>query len=32
MIPAQFDYISGKSLDEAVNLLAKHKDEAKLLA
>jgi carbon-monoxide dehydrogenase medium subunit len=32
MIPAQFDYISAKSLDEAVTLLAKHKDDAKLLA
>jgi carbon-monoxide dehydrogenase medium subunit len=32
MIPAQFDYISAKSLDEAVSLLAKHKDDAKLLA
>ncbi len=32
MIPAQFDYISAKSLDEAVGLLAKHQDDAKLLA
>src|ERR1700724_391888 len=32
MIPAQFDYISAKSLDEAVDLLAKYKDDAKLLA
>jgi carbon-monoxide dehydrogenase medium subunit len=32
MIPAQFDYISAKSIDEAVTLLAKHKDDAKLLA
>src|SRR5438876_10733845 len=32
MIPAQFDYISAKSVDEAVTLLAKHKDDAKLLA
>jgi carbon-monoxide dehydrogenase medium subunit len=32
MIPAQFDYIAAKSLDEALSLLAKHKDDAKLLA
>jgi carbon-monoxide dehydrogenase medium subunit len=32
MIPAQFDYIAAKSLDEAISLLAKHKDDAKLLA
>ncbi|HSM85589.1 MAG TPA: xanthine dehydrogenase family protein subunit M [Candidatus Limnocylindrales bacterium] len=32
MIPANFDYITAKSLDEAVSLLAKHKDDAKLLA
>ena len=32
MIPASFDYIAAKSLDEAVTLLAKHKDDAKLLA
>jgi carbon-monoxide dehydrogenase medium subunit len=32
MIPTQFDYISAKSVDEAVTLLAKHKDDAKLLA
>lgn len=32
MIPANFDYIAAKSLDEAVSLLAKHKDDAKLLA
>lgn len=32
MIPANFDYVVAKSLDEAVSLLAKHKDEAKLLA
>ena len=32
MIPANFDYVAAKSLDEAVSLLAKHKDDAKLLA
>ena len=32
MIPASFDYIAAKSLDEAISLLAKHKDDAKLLA
>src|SRR5258708_7899361 len=32
MIPAQFDYIAAKSLDEAMTLLAKHKDDAKILA
>jgi len=32
MFPANFDYIAAKSLDEAVSLLAKHKDDAKLLA
>ena len=32
MIPANFDYVAAKSLDEAVSLLARHKDEAKLLA
>jgi carbon-monoxide dehydrogenase medium subunit len=32
MIPADFDYIAAKSLDEALSLLAKHKDDAKLLA
>jgi carbon-monoxide dehydrogenase medium subunit len=32
MIPANFDYIAAKSLDEALSLLAKHKDNAKLLA
>ncbi len=32
MIPADFDYVVAKSLDEAVSLLAKHKDDAKLLA
>jgi carbon-monoxide dehydrogenase medium subunit len=32
MIPAQFDYIAAKSLDEALQLLAQHKDDAKILA
>ena len=32
MFPANFDYVAAKSLDEAVSLLAKHKDDAKLLA
>jgi aerobic carbon-monoxide dehydrogenase medium subunit len=32
MIPAQFDYVAAKSLDEALSLLGKHKDAAKLLA
>src|SRR6266478_5102787 len=32
MIPAQFDYLAPKTLDEAVGLLAQHPDEAKLLA
>ncbi len=32
MIPANFDYVTVKSLDEALSLLAKHKDEAKILA
>src|SRR6266851_7218153 len=32
MIPAEFDYIAAKSLDEAISLLARHKDDAKLLA
>lgn len=32
MIPTQFEYVSAKSLDDAVGLLAQHKDEAKLLA
>src|SRR6516162_7783765 len=32
MIPANFDYIAAKSLDEALTLLAKHKDDAKILA
>ena len=32
MIPASFDYIAAKSLDEAISLLATHKDDAKILA
>lgn len=32
MIPAQFDYLTPKTLDEAVGLLAQHSDEAKILA
>src|SRR6516162_8607894 len=32
MIPANFDYLAAKSLDEALSLLAKHKEDAKLLA
>src|SRR6266404_8895780 len=32
MIPTQFDYLTPKTLDEAVGLLAQHPDEAKLLA
>lgn len=32
MIAAQFDYVAARSLDEAVKLLAQHKDQAKLLA
>jgi carbon-monoxide dehydrogenase medium subunit len=32
MIPAQFEYVAAKSLDDALSLLAKHKDDAKLLA
>jgi carbon-monoxide dehydrogenase medium subunit len=32
MIPTSFDYIPAKSLDEAISLLGKHKDDAKLLA
>jgi carbon-monoxide dehydrogenase medium subunit len=32
MIPATFDYVRAQSLDEAVALLAKHGDNAKLLA
>ena len=32
MIPAQFEYHSPKNLDEALRLLARHGDEAKVLA
>jgi len=32
MIPASFDYIAAKTLDEAISLLARHKDDAKILA
>jgi carbon-monoxide dehydrogenase medium subunit len=32
MIPAQFDYLTPKTIDEAVGLLAQHVDEAKVLA
>lgn len=32
MIPTSFDYIAAKSLDDALSLLARHKDDAKLLA
>jgi carbon-monoxide dehydrogenase medium subunit len=32
MIPAQFDYVAPATLDEAVSLLARHPDEAKILA
>jgi carbon-monoxide dehydrogenase medium subunit len=32
MIPANFDYIAARSLDEAISLLATHKDNAKILA
>jgi carbon-monoxide dehydrogenase medium subunit len=32
MIPAQFDYLTPKTLDEAVLLLGQHSDEAKVLA
>jgi carbon-monoxide dehydrogenase medium subunit len=32
MIPNSFDYVTAKSLQEALNLLAQHKDDAKLLA
>jgi aerobic carbon-monoxide dehydrogenase medium subunit len=32
MIPASFDYIAATSLDEAISLLARHKDDAKILA
>jgi aerobic carbon-monoxide dehydrogenase medium subunit len=32
MIPAQFDYVAPKTLDEAVKLLSQHGDDAKVLA
>jgi carbon-monoxide dehydrogenase medium subunit len=32
MIPTQFDYLTPKTLDEAVGLLSQHPDEAKILA
>lgn len=32
MIPNSFDYVAAKSLDEALLLLSKHKDDAKVLA
>src|SRR5437762_2838655 len=32
MIPTQFDYLTPKTVDEAVGLLAQHPDETKLLA
>ena len=32
MIPASFDYIAAKTLDDAISLLGKHKDDAKILA
>jgi carbon-monoxide dehydrogenase medium subunit len=32
MIPVQFDHITAKSLDDALSLLARHKDDAKILA
>src|SRR5215471_6267350 len=32
MIPAQFDYLAPKTLDEAISLLAQHADAAKILA
>jgi aerobic carbon-monoxide dehydrogenase medium subunit len=32
MIPAQFDYLAPKTIDEAVGLLAQHQDDAKILA
>lgn len=32
MIPANFDYIVAKSLEDAISLLATHKDDAKILA
>ena len=32
MIPASFDYLAPKTIDEALGLLAQHADEAKILA
>ena len=32
MIPTSFDYVAAKTLDDALSLLARHKDDAKLLA
>jgi len=32
MIPAQFDYLAPKTIDEAIGLLTQHPDDAKLLA
>ena len=32
MIPTSFDYVIAKNLDDALSLLAKHKDDARLLA
>src|SRR6266853_1833363 len=32
MIPASFDYLAPKTIDEAVGLLGQHPDEAKILA
>jgi aerobic carbon-monoxide dehydrogenase medium subunit len=32
MIPAQFEYVAAKSLDEALSLLAKNKENGKILA
>lgn len=32
MIPAQFDYVTPETLDEAVGILSQHPDEAKVLA
>jgi len=32
MIPTSFDYVAARSLDEALSLLGKHKDDAKILA
>src|SRR5512138_2490632 len=32
MIQAQFDYLTPKTIDEAIGLLAQHSDDAKILA